>query len=672
MFRLEGTHLPEETRGQVLPLLLGTLLDVPGLWLQTSPQDVLREDLVIVSGQMTWTLKLSNPDVVAAVTLPATVQAGNQRFTITAKDVANVTLTATWPPGSAGTIAAGTAVYIINPVQIAAFGVAPTGFNHRSVLRVKLDGKIKDAATAPTHTVYLHDVDTVKKADGTPLRVLTVHFDASTFFGLAPPPASPVVGTVLGGLGAIAGGSSALDPWWVTVRRWARRRWWRWRTRRARPFPISGGAGFGTTPSYSTFPTLGSPSTGGGPAFGGLPPAPIPPPPPPPPVPPRPVQTPTTPTSPSPAPTPSTKTVTIRQFPAPLIGRVSIDVEGLEDVNGAITATPGELLTKPADVTRFLLQEGYEERDAALYDLASFHATRTAHANLPRPITWATRFAGMSILDFLYQAGLCGLADCFVDTAGRWRYIYRDPDAATVATLTEADLVAPLTMAETPASRLATILPVSFGSGVAPGAFVLDSPGWRTRYGPRQGRGTATLAFIHEDAVARYVSREWLGFWDHPRKVPTITVSPRHLALEKTDRILLDAPLVNLYGLKRTPYECRARSVSGEQVSWVLLELDPAALALPLYGSLGQSVVTSYLLFGDTGGADTLSLTELLDVVATVPGLGESPALLESVRYALQRHLTETPNLTETLALQVQQALADTAAPVEGLTPQGP
>jgi hypothetical protein len=303
---------------------------------------------------------------------------------------------------------------------------------------------------------------------------------------------------------------------------------------------------------------------------------------------------------PPPSPAPAQQAVgpaasTTRVIPAAPLGRVSLDLRGLVDTPaGRYTGIPSAAMDRPAAIVDCILESTYGE---SRRHRPTWMSTMTSHALLA--VDWQVAWRGMNFPQFRALAGFNGLADLWLDDEGDWRYTFHST-APTVATLTLREILGEVAVGFIAPS--ATQLVVSWGEGLTAGTFTLPSATMIERYGEIRDRALA-LPWIPREATARTVAAYWLPKWDRDRWTATVAVPPSLAALTRTDRVLIDTPILNPYGLV---WEIRGTTDRGEQRVLTLIEGD-ASTHEPLPGMLrGAARATATLVGGfepDLGGA---------------------------------------------------------------------
>jgi hypothetical protein len=283
-----------------------------------------------------------------------------------------------------------------------------------------------------------------------------------------------------------------------------------------------------------------------------------------------------------------------------------MDLRGLVDTpTGYYTGTPNAVLDAPAAITACLLESTYGESQRH----APTWATTRAHQQTLN-LRWQVVWRGESFETFRERAGFNGLADLWLDEDGVWRYTMHHT-AAPMATLTPREIVGEVAVGFLAPS--ATHLVVTWGEGLTRGTFTLETPTMMARYGRIQDRALG-LPWIASETIARTVAAQWLPKWDRDRWTATVAVAPSLAALTRTDRVLIDTPILNPYGLV---WEIRGTTDRGDQRVLTLIEGDATGEMLP--GFLGGTIRTTAIATG-TFGALGAGLSGTMIVMATAIG----------------------------------------------------
>jgi hypothetical protein len=282
----------------------------------------------------------------------------------------------------------------------------------------------------------------------------------------------------------------------------------------------------------------------------------------------------------------------VRVRAAPL-GECTMDLRGLVDTPaGYYTGTPGAALQEPTAITACLLEATYGELRR---HVPTWATTRIHQQTLN--LRWQVVWRGEPFETFRERAGFNGLADLWLDEDGAWRYTMHHT-AAPVATLTPREILGEVAVGFLAPS--ATHLTVTWGDGLTRGTFTLETPTMRARYGRIQDRALG-LPWIASEAIARTVAAQWLPKWDRDRWTATVAVAPSLTALTRTDRVLIDTPILNPYGLV---WEIRGTTDRGDQRVLTLIEGDATGEMLP--GFLGGVIRATAIAMGTFGVLSTL------------------------------------------------------------------
>lgn len=514
--RLEGDHLPSASRGQILPYGFGDqLLDVPGIPLQESLAAQLADNCGI--DDSTLSIKLSGPDVATLIEtltplLPVIAQIDQEWVRVTGFLTGPVRATL----DARGYDATDPATHqkgatIYFLESRTLYAFLASPPGCRYPADALLQLRANNVAQLPPATVRLQDTRPIPGE-----RLVTVEFDLARWFGgfVPPPPATSLVTQF--------SGASRLAPM---------------RFLPARPFPV-----------LRSLRASGVKERLWSNAGAGLPPAPPP-----------------TPTSVAPAAATARSTLVVRPS---VLGTITADFRGLIDTPAGRYSGTGEApLVNPAAVARLILEDTY---GVTRFHEPTWAATRAAQA--AAGLTWRCLWYGDEFETFRTLAGFCGLADLWWDDDGLCRYTFQDRTAPAVATITARELVGEMVLARIPPS--ATRLPVTWGDRDQGGAFTLESPVMQARHGVVTDRALA-LPYLATEAAARTVAAHWLAAWDHPRFTGTAGLTHWWLPLTRTDRVMVETPLLELYGERRVPWEIRGTTDRGDQRTVVLVETDP-------------------------------------------------------------------------------------------------
>lgn len=535
MLRLEGA-LPSESLGRVVPYVLGDLVcNVPGIPLRAEREAILAARCGIGATEVA-VIPLAAPDIeplLRQVPVPGVVQIDAEWMRYDAVHLSPPRLVITARGLGATTPAShaeGARVLFVEARPVYVLAAAPPGYSYPPGAVVTV--RVNDSSVVPHYTVRLQD-------DRVPgHRLVTVEFDltrplrsASTPAPLAPP--APSVLSVT----PIRGGSDEVDA--VA----------RARPPRARTIEVTRLRGVTPTapPPRVPLPPTRVPESPRRPQAGGGA---------------RPAQE-------------------VRVWSAPL-GRVTADLRGLRDTpGGRITGTPFGVIDRPAHVTRLVLEETYGQRGAARYHAPSWAATHARQ--VAQGLRWRVLWSGDAFEPFRAAAGFCGQADLYVDAEGLWRYVSRDAMPPPVMTLTPREIE---DLQLSWVGPLATRLTVTWGQGEQAGALTLEDPYAQQRHGLIVR--DLSLPYCATEADARRLGRYWLSQWSRPRLTALIRPTHAALALDRTDRIEIVWPLLDLYA-RRVTWQIRGTTDRGADRSLVAVEDNAAALA----STLAARVVTS-------------------------------------------------------------------------------
>jgi hypothetical protein len=277
---------------------------------------------------------------------------------------------------------------------------------------------------------------------------------------------------------------------------------------------------------------------------------------------------------------------------APL-GECTMDLRGLIDTpEGRYTGIGSAALCDPAAITACILESTYGE---GRRHLPTWATTAAHHQTLN--LRWQVVWTGAPFETFRERAGFNGLADLWLDEDGAWRYTMHHT-TAPVTTLTPREILGEVAVGFLAPS--ATHLVVTWGEGLTTGTFALETPTMLARYGRIQDRALS-LPWIASETIARTVAGQWLPKWDRDRWTATVAVAPSLTALTRTDRVLIDTPILNPYGLV---WEIRGTTDRGDQRVLTLIEGDATGEMLP--GFLGGVIRATAIAMGTFGVLSTL------------------------------------------------------------------
>jgi hypothetical protein len=252
-----------------------------------------------------------------------------------------------------------------------------------------------------------------------------------------------------------------------------------------------------------------------------------------------------------------------------VLGEITADVTGLQDdASGTITGTANTLLEVPHDVLKCLLREVWQEKDPALYNTATWTATR--QAQVTASYRWALMAVPTSFAEFRRSAGFQGRAELYQE-GGQWAYKWRAVTPALVS-FTERNLADEIVVDWSPRTELVTELDVGYDEAAARAGqwqqsltLRSDLTQYRYRYGLQRtrrdlGGRTLELPWVRDTATATRLGTYWLGQWERERLRPRIRGFWDVIGLEKTDTITLNIPLLTAYGamqftVRRKMYE---------------------------------------------------------------------------------------------------------------------
>jgi hypothetical protein len=545
LWRLEGTELPSQTQGQIIPEYYGDLHeDIPGYPLQVGYSVKLADNC---GADLTQTvLKVSGPQLARIQEtltpgLPIIAQIGKEwvKVTMFQESPWRITVIRSVNGTTVATHAKGEELHFLESRPLYVFASAPPGCRYPSdaVVQVRLNG----VAQTPPCIVRLQDDRLVAGA-----RFVTVEFDLTrNFGGAAAPPAPGQLVLEMPGPTDQIGGRVAAGP----------------EASRADLY----GTREGPAPPAAPPPSRGSGGAAGvGPA--------------------------------------ASAPVHVRHVP---LGECTMDLRGLRDTaDGRYTGIGSAALRDPAAITACILESSYGE---VRRHQPTWATTAAHHQTLN--LRWQVIWKGAPFETFREHAGFNGLADLWLDEDGAWRYTMHHA-AAPVTTLTPREILGEVAVGFLAPS--ATHLVVTWGEGLTTGTFMLETPAMIARYGRIQDRALG-LPWIGTEAIARTVAAQWLPKWDRDRWTATVAVAPSLAVLTRTDRVLIDTPILNPYGLV---WEIRGTTDRGDQRVLTLIEGDATGEMLP--GFLGGTIRatarttgTVGVLVGMLAGAGTGSATAM-------------------------------------------------------------
>jgi hypothetical protein len=554
LWRLEGPHLPSQTQGQIVPEYYGGLhKDIPGYPLQVGYSAQLADncgaDLIQTE------LKLSGPDVddireALAPGMPVVAQIDEEWVYVTAflESPWRIAVTRGYSGTTIATHAKGAEVYFIESRAVYVFASAPPGCRYPSDAVVQF--RLNDVAQTPPCTIRLQDDRWVPGA-----RFVTAEFDLTRAFGGATrPPASrrlvletPRPAEALGGRVSPAPEATRSDLLFAAVA-------YRPGAPRGRVGGFGESGGSAASPAPPAAPPPGQSAGHGGRGSEVLGPA-------------------------------AAAPLRIRAAP---LGDCTMDLRGLLDTpEGRYTGIGSAALRDPTAITACLLESTYGE----IHRHQSTWATTAAYQQTLN-LRWQVVWKGAPFETFRERAGFNGLADLWLDEDGAWRYTMHHA-TAPVTTLTPREILGEVAVGFLAPS--ATHLVVTWGDGLTRGTFTLETLPMIARYGRIQDRALG-LPWIASEAIARTVAAQWLPKWDRDRWTATVAVAPSLAALTRTDRVLIDTPILNPYGLV---WEIRGTTDRGDQRVLTLIEGDATGETLP--GFLGGMIRATARASGTVG-----------------------------------------------------------------------
>lgn len=526
MFRLSATDFPfleQSAEGEIVPFIIGRYPQAPGIGVQVGLVDKLREAMTFSSPTSGEWVKLSDPDVVRRLSNAGTLQIGTERITYTRKNEGLVQVEGT-TRGAQGTQAnnhdVNEAVYQVLDLHIYIFCENPRNGIHktRQLTQVYLEGRPKFFNQVPLHTVNLDDRTLV---DGHSFVTITFNMATIPPKTTAPPPSPPVrqVPLVTGRV-KMPHASGTTPP------------------RRTFAFgsSIVGAAAAGWVPLSAAISLIGAP--------------------PPPPA-----------------------TSTIYEWPTPILGAVSADVEGLQDdIAGTLTGVALQLIRKPVHHVRVLLREAWREDDDADYNLTSFTATLVRQDRFGLT-EWAQRYAGEPFEGWREVVALQGRADLF-NESGKWQYLWRERRAPTL-TFIEDDILGIPILSWTARSEITTVLSTLYGIGQFQHGFALKSDRGLPRWGAQSAR-QLTLPWIFDEGPAKALAQYWLDQWDRPRLQVTCRVRWPAYVLELGDTFSVDHPTLDPFGRAHIAFLVTDKdyALNDGAIELTGLEIDAPALIL--------------------------------------------------------------------------------------------
>jgi hypothetical protein len=328
---------------------------------------------------------------------------------------------------------------------------------------------------------------------------------------------------------------------------------------------------------------------------------------------------------------------TMSSSPAPELSPVEVTGVGLQDDTlGTVGGSPGTALTIPANIVRLIIREAYGERDDTWWDLASFNEART----LTGRIQWGFGFQPSSLTDFLFQAGLHSRSDIATD-AGFWRMRYRKkrPTVYSLGARTIKNGRASWSSLE----DITNVLPVAWGSGLNQDTFTLTEPASKNRFGVRRAVDTLQLPWLTREIDANFLGKYWLSQWSFPRLQWESELPWDGIALQKTDPVALETPILSPFSTTVTRVQVRGvwvdpatgtmrltgtDDLTGLELPIGVAVLLPAEIELPIGVAVYQAapIVVDSLAAGTLDAATTARLLALTDPLPI--GVADAAAVL--------------------------------------------
>jgi hypothetical protein len=299
-----------------------------------------------------------------------------------------------------------------------------------------------------------------------------------------------------------------------------------------------------------------------------------------------------------------------------VLGEITADVNGLQDdASGTISGTANTFLEVPHDVLKCLLREVWQEKDPALYDAATWTATR--QQQVTAGYRWAVMAVPLSFAEFRRAAGFQGRAELYQE-GGKWAYTWRGVTPALVS-FTERNLADEVVVDWSPRTELVTELDVGYDEAADRAqkwqqslTLRSDLTQYRYRYGLQRTRRdlkgrTLELPWVRDTAMATRLGTYWLGQWERERLRPRIRGFWDVIGLDKTDTIILNIPVLTAYGamqftVRRKTYElddgllmleCEETDAPPQEAGLL------AAYRIPLAFSRSMTALTRLHILGD-------------------------------------------------------------------------
>jgi hypothetical protein len=338
-----------------------------------------------------------------------------------------------------------------------------------------------------------------------------------------------------------------------------------------------------------------------------------------------------------------------------VLGEITADVNGLkDDASGTISGTANTFLEVPHDILKCLLREIWQEKDPALYDAASWTATR--QAQVTATYRWALMAVPISFAEFRRAAGFQGRAELYQE-GGRWVYKWRAVTPALVS-FTERNLADEVVVDWSPRTELVTELDIGYDeAGARAGQWQQsltlrsDLTQYRYRYGLQRTRRdlkgrTLELPWVRDTAMATRLGIYWLGQWERERLRPRIRGFWDVIGLDKTDTITLNIPLLTAYGAMQFTVRRKTYELDEGLLMLECEETDPppqehellAAYRIPLAFSRSMAALARIIMQPDramTASLYTRLAHELTLPVAFFMGWARNPSQL--AKYQMHR-----------------------------------
>jgi len=270
-----------------------------------------------------------------------------------------------------------------------------------------------------------------------------------------------------------------------------------------------------------------------------------------------------------------------------------------DDSIGTITGTPSARIERPAHVCRTQLREAWGRRDDAEYDFASFTATHALQLADGIRWSLAYEGEDFEAWKFsALLAGKAHLYDfagkwfyTYRKRSAPTHEIDVDNDAWP-----DKDSPGP-NFSFTPRTEIVTELPVVFDRDLDRRELLLRSLAGIARYGIQRNK-RLDLEWIYDLPVARLLGAYWLGQWDRMRLGVVVSLPWRYVTLAPWDSFTIRVPLMTAYGVTQVTFHVLDLGVNADNTLFSLVGEEGDPLGVSLIGSWRVSLPKAFSLTG--------------------------------------------------------------------------